>query len=183
MHLWFSDTMKMLFRQICLWGHKFIEGLLMPLWWRHFILLLDTVILNRIWRKGTWFYPCRVQQEVTAIQLGVSAVTHRCSACLSSGTLGKLTETFVLSSLLVSLQGKRGASCNRESCFPRLSVISEHVTIFFYVRENRYSFGLGAEGEKVSRELWYIHVLSRQWTAAHHASSHLPHPGLMLAWL
>ena len=44
---------------------------------------------------------------------------------------GQLVEMFVLSSLLVPPQGEREASCSWESCFPRLSVINKHVTLFF----------------------------------------------------
>lgn len=86
---------------------------------------------------------------------------------------------FVLSSLLVPPQGEREASCNWTSCFPRLSVINKRHYVF-YVRVNRYNFGLGAESGKVSNELWYLCALGRQQITAHPAPSHLPHPVLML---
>lgn len=93
---------------------------------------------------------------------------------------GQLVGMFVLSSLLVPPHGERGASCNWTSCFPRLSVINKHVAMFFYVSENRYNFGLGAESGKVSNELWNVRALGRQQIAAHPATSHLPHSALML---
>ena len=81
--------------------------------------------------------------------------------------------------LLVPPQGGTEAPCNWDSCFPRLSVINKHVYLF-HVRENRRNIGLGAEGGKVSNELWYIRALGRQQIAAHAATSHLPYPVLML---
>lgn len=74
---------------------------------------------------------------------------------------GQLVEMLALSSCLVPPQGERESSYNRDSCFPRFSVINKHGSRFFYIRENRYSFGLGRESGHVSNELWYVYALGR----------------------
>lgn len=108
----------------------------MTLWWRHFVLLLDTMIL-KVWKKGIWWFPCRMKWKVSVIQLSHLSFINHCSIYLSSSTsLGNLLKCLpsphVLSLLRVS--GKLYAM--RTLVFPGFLSLIDMVVSFFYFREN-----------------------------------------------
>lgn len=150
----------------------------MPLWWRYFIFLLDTMILNRVLKKGTQLYPCRAQQKVTAIQMSLLPVPYGCSTCLSSSTtLGNSMKCLSSPHFLPLLRARGKLHATGHLVLPGFLLLIN-------MSEKRdTTLDLEHEVGKFPTSFGTSCALGRQQIAAHAETSHLPHPALMLGMM